>query len=226
MKLSTRWSRRNPDMRIMALWLGILGAALPGTASAEVREFDVGYGGRNLIRFESQALLETIEGRTGAVKGVIKADPARVNAGPQGRLEVDLTALETGIPKRDGHMRGPQYLDTAKFPTAAFTLTGLIANKRDLTASPDPVKITLSGEFELHGVTRPVEIAGQARYIPLTKTTKPLKKMGVTGDALHFRGSFEVKLADHGITVPRFLAVKIADAVTVRVDVFAFAPAR
>lgn len=211
-------------MRIMAPCLGILAAALPGRASGEVREFDVGYGGRNLIRFESSALLETIEGRTGAVKGVIKLDPARVNAGPQARLEVDLTKLETGISKRDGHMRGPQYLDTAKFPVAVFTLLGVKTAKRDLTAGEGAVEVTLEGEFELHGVAKPVKIDGHARYVPLTKATKPLAKMGVTGDALHFRGEFEIKLADHGIVVPRFLAVKIADAVLVRVDVFAFAP--
>jgi polyisoprenoid-binding protein YceI len=212
-------------MRIMALWLGILGAALPANASGEVREFDVGYGGRNLIRFESSALLETLEGRTGAVQGVIKLDPARVNAGPQARLSVDLTKLETGIAKRDGHMRGPQYLDTAKFPTAVFTITGVKARTADLTAAPEAVKVVLEGTFELHGVTKTISVPGQARYVPLTKATRPLKKMGVTGDALHFRGEFEVTLADYGITVPRFLAVKIADKVTVRVDVFGFAPA-
>lgn len=226
MKVRTQLTSRNPDIRIMALWLVILGAALPAEAAAQPREFDVGYGGRNVIRFKSSALLETIEGRTGAVKGSITLDPARVNAGAQARLEVDLSKLQTGIAKRDGHMRGPQYLDTAKHPAAVFTLTSIKARKADLTAAPDPVKITVSGEFELHGVARPVTLSGMARYVPLTKETKPLKKMGVSGDAVHFRGSFEVKLADHAITVPRFLAVKIADTVTVRVDVFAFAPPR
>ena len=67
-------------------------------------------------------------------------------------------------------------------------------------------------------------VKGRARYVPFTKARAPLKKLGVSGDALHFRGSFSLKLADFGITVPQILSPKIGSEVEIDLDIFAFAP--
>ncbi len=200
----------------------IAGLCWAPAAGAKPRAFDVGYGGRNTVRFVSSALLETVAGRTAHLKGKLKVDPARVTRGCSGRLEVDMARFDTGIARRDKDLTGPQYLHTEKFPVAAFSCERVEARKRDLTGG-DEVRVTLHGTLEFHGESKPVAFKGRARYVPLTKELEPLKKLGVKGDALHFRGELTLKLADWGIVVPQFLAPKIAGEVRVEVDVFAFA---
>ena len=209
----------------LAALLALAVVASPGQAHAEGRAFDVEYGGRNLVRFTSSALLETIVGRSGQVRGTFSADPSRVTKGAAGRLELDLTTLVTGLERRDRDMAGPQYLHTEKFPLAVFSLKRIEAKRRDLTGG-EPTQVTLHGTFELHGVSRDVTVPGRARYVPFTKEIAVLKKLGVTGDALHFTGSFDLKLTDYGIRRPQFLAFKIADVVRVDIDVFGFAKPR
>jgi polyisoprenoid-binding protein YceI len=209
---------------VAALGLTVLAAA-PGPAVAAPRAFDVEYGGRNIVRFTSLALLETISGRTADVSGTLKVDPSNLPRGPGGQLVVDIAGLKTGIDKRDEHMRGEQYLHAEKHPKAAFTLTGISTRTRDLTTAKGPAKVKLKGTFELRGVAREIEVEGTASYVAFTKELRPMAKMGVIGDAVHFRGSFVVRLADHGIKVPQFLSVKIAEEVRVEIDVFGFAKA-
>ena len=213
---------RRPISPLPTLLL-VLAVAPPATAKP--REFDVAYGGRNIVRFVSPALLETVAGRTAALKGMLRVDPARVRKGCTGRLEVDMASLVTGITRRDKDLRGPQYLHTEKFPVAAFSCERVEAKKRDLTGGEE-VRVTLHGTLELHGESKPVAFVGRARYVPLTRELKPLKKLGVVGDALHFTGELKLTLADWGIVVPQFLAPKIATEVRVDADVFAFSPAR
>lgn len=201
----------------------LVALVVPCTAQAGPRTFDVAYGGRNVVRFTSSARLETIEGRTGALTGTFRLDPARITGAATGRLEVDPASFLTGIAKRDKDARGPQYLHTEKFPKAAFVLKRVEAKRRDLTASEDAVPVTLHGTLELRGVGADVVVRGEARYVPFDKALAPLKKLGVRGDALHFRGAFTLKLSDLGITVPQILAPKIAPEVTIDLDLFAFA---
>ena len=210
-----------PRRRFSPLPTLLLVLAVAPPATAKPREFDVAYGGRNIVRFVSPALLETVAGRTAALKGKLRVDPARVTKGCSGRLEVDMASFVTGITRRDKDLRGPQYLHTEKFPVAAFLCERVQAKKRDLTGGEE-VRVTLHGTLELHGESKPVAFVGRARYVPFSKELKPLKKLGVDGDALHFVGELTLKLVEWGIVIPQFLAPKIAGEVVVEVDVFAF----
>ena len=48
-------------------------------------------------------------------------DPAVVEGG-SAAVEIDLNMFASGIEKRDGHLKSPDYLDTAKFATATATI--------------------------------------------------------------------------------------------------------
>ena len=65
-------------------------------------------------------------------------------------ITVDPASIEFGNPKLDEHVKSPEMLDVAKFPTATFK--GKLAGFRD--GAPTQVE----GEFTLHGVTRPMTI--------------------------------------------------------------------
>ncbi|WP_323845435.1 YceI family protein [Microbulbifer magnicolonia] len=65
-------------------------------------------------------------------------------------VNIDVTSLNSNHAERDKHLRSPDFLDTAKFPSASFKSTGF-----------EPLgdgKAKLSGELTLRGVTKPITI--------------------------------------------------------------------
>ena len=65
-------------------------------------------------------------------------------------ITVDPASIEFGNPKLDEHVKSPDMLDVAKFPTATF--------KGKLTGFKDGAPTQVEGEFTLHGVTRPLTL--------------------------------------------------------------------
>jgi polyisoprenoid-binding protein YceI len=59
--------------------------------------------------------------------------------------------LNTGVPALDEHLRSEDFFEVAKFPTASFRST-----KVEQGAGKDRLKVT--GELNLHGITRPVTL--------------------------------------------------------------------
>jgi polyisoprenoid-binding protein YceI len=74
------------------------------------------------------------------------ADPARASV----EVTIPLSTLQTGLPELDDVFRSPQFFDTASFPTASFKST--LVQK----AATGHLKVT--GELNLHGVTKPVTL--------------------------------------------------------------------
>ncbi len=70
-------------------------------------------------------------------------DPARSSV----EAAVDLASIDTREPKRDEHLRSPDFFDVARYPTMTFRSTRF-------ERVGERWKIT--GELSLHGVTRPV----------------------------------------------------------------------
>ncbi|ATB42720.1 protein yceI precursor [Cystobacter fuscus] len=60
---------------------------------------------------------------------------------------IDATTVNTNEPKRDEHLRSPEFFDTAKYPTITFKSTKIAKAGKNL-------KVT--GDLTLHGVTKPV----------------------------------------------------------------------
>ncbi len=67
------------------------------------------------------------------------------------QVEIDTASIDSNHAERDKHLRGEDFLDVDKFPTARFESTAF-KEQGDGTA-------TLEGMLTLHGVTRPITIA-------------------------------------------------------------------
>lgn len=65
--------------------------------------------------------------------------------------KIDMASVNTREPKRDDHLRSPDFFDVKKFPTMEFKSTGNVILKKDK-------KATLKGELTLHGVTKPINL--------------------------------------------------------------------
>ncbi len=181
-------------MRSLAL-ASLALAALSAAAAAAPADFQILPGAEgNQISFVSKAPLETVEGKTDQVAGSVVVDPADLAAGCRVEVTVDLASLDTGIGKRNQHMR-ENHLETERFPQAGFRADSLSGAPVALIAGA-PAAFTLVGDFSLHGVTRRIAV-------PVTVT------LSADGMALAVSAAFTVKLADYAIARPQFLVMKL-----------------
>ena len=178
--------------------------ALAAPSAVVADDFAVTPGKPNQVVFTSKAPVETFEGKTSKLSGTIRVNPASVGDSVSVELHVDLASLDTGIEKRNQHMR-ENHLETAKYPEAVFTGATVLAPAGGVL-SGKPVGFDLEGTFTLHGVTRRL------------KTHADVALSG-SGDArkLTFDARFDVSLADYAIERPQLLFLKLADVQKLRV---------
>jgi polyisoprenoid-binding protein YceI len=129
-------------MRTFAI--ALLLAAAPTVARAADWEPEPSH---SAISFTVKHMMITnVHGQITGVKGTVSwTKPDFSDA------KIDLTAdpstVDTREPKRDAHLKSPDFFDVAKFPTLSFKST-------KVTKQGDKVKI--AGELTLHGVTKSV----------------------------------------------------------------------
>lgn len=173
--------------------------------------------GRNVVAIASNAPLETMLTRTGAVTGTVRFDAKNVLHDPQAKFIVDAATLDTGIAMRNQHMRGKEWLDTAKHPKIAFEMTRVLAPARATPLKPNrTVRGLVEGKLYLHGRTRLVKAQLEVTAIPQSAATKER----LPGDLLHVRAAFPIRLHEFGIAVPKMAQLKVADEQFVNADIF------
>jgi len=201
-----RTARPQPRARYAAQAICLL-LAVVSPAGAD--DYVVVPGKPNLVRFESQAPLESFDGKTSQVKGTLVLSPAALGDSIEVNLEVDLASLDTGIAIRNKHMR-ENHLETAKHPHAIFrggTVRKLSAPRLEPGAK---VTFEIAGVLDLHGVQKPL-----AATVELTSAS------GDQGPELHVITRFDVKLSDFSIPRPKFLVMKLDEVQKVTVDLVA-----
>jgi polyisoprenoid-binding protein YceI len=186
-------------MRYLLYTVTALLAATPALAA----RFAVKAGAPNQVVFVSKAATETFEGKTDRLSGIIDVDPAGVGDSVTVHLEVDMASLDTGIGKRNGHMR-ENHLETAKYPSATFDGATVLGPKGAALAVGTKTAIDVEGRFTLHGVTRRLRVV-----VDVTLRDER---------TLDFTTSFKVPLADYAISRPKFLFLKLGEVQDVRVS--------
>lgn len=165
---------------------------------------------RNIATVESESDFETFTGKTSKVSGSIKFDPETKTGG--GTLEVDVASIETGIGRRDEHLRGQGWMEADKYPTIKFETTKV------QRISGDDYRV--SGKFTLHGVTKTINTKAKVRYRAFGPEAK---KAGFESDVLQISTKFNIKLSDYGIKVPEQLSGKVNNTVTISLSAYATA---
>jgi polyisoprenoid-binding protein YceI len=98
-------------------------------------------------------LIATVHGRFGGFRGAIRFSDVR----PENALvevQIDAASIDTGIKKRDEHLRSADFFDVAAYPTITFR------SRRVEPASPlRRDRWLVAGDLTMHGVTRSVELA-------------------------------------------------------------------
>jgi len=91
-------------------------------------------------------VISNVRGEFGKTTGSVMLDEnditkSKVNA------TIDVGSIDTREPKRDEHLRSPDFFDAAKYPTITFTST-------KVEKAGDGLKVT--GNLTMKGVTKPV----------------------------------------------------------------------
>lgn len=190
------------------LAVGIL-AGFEGPAQAEetIYKFGISYQRTN-ISFESVTEFETVLGSSNQVSGQVKMD---VNQGTaQIELEVPVTSLNTGIAMRDEHLRSEGWLDAEKHPVVSF-----VSKRARMTGQE---KWTVNGDLTIHGVTKNIGAEVNVRLIPL----EVAQLAGLEhGDWMKVSTTFDIKLSDFGVQIPKMAAAKINEVWKVKFQAFA-----
>jgi polyisoprenoid-binding protein YceI len=197
---------------------GALALVFAAASAASATYYDLGKNGDNKsnVSWESRASVELIVGRTNKVSGFVYFDdrPATRNPRHAVQITIPVASMQTGIPMRDQHMAGADWLDAEKFPDIEFQSVSITP----VRGKADTYKIV--GDMTIHGVTKRLLTTGTARRLAAIPR---LERSGYVGDIIHLVTKFPIKLADFGVNVPDgILGTKMADQVTIQFDVFGF----
>jgi polyisoprenoid-binding protein YceI len=107
-------------------------------------------------------MISNVAGTFNKVTGTVEFDPKNL-AASKVEAVVDVDTVNTREPKRDAHLKSPDFFDSAKFPTMTFK------SKKFAAAGNGNYKVT--GDFTLHGVTKEITL-------DLTNVTPEVKGMG------------------------------------------------
>ena len=134
-------------------WMVLVGLALAVAvrvpcvaAEPEVWRIDVS---RSRIGFVVDSFLFETSGTFERWKGTVTLDREHIE-GSSVQVVIQADSNDTGIGKRDEHLRGADFLDTSRFPTMTFSSTRVVRTG-DRT-------FDLEGKLRLHGVTQRLTI--------------------------------------------------------------------
>jgi polyisoprenoid-binding protein YceI len=165
-------------MKLSVLLLAL--AALVSTGRADTFQIDPVHSS---VLFKVKHLgVADFYGRFNEIAGTVNFDPS--DAGKDSIVaEVKVESVDTHEEKRNQHLKSPDFFNAKQFPTITFKSTKV--------EKKSAVEYAVTGDFTLHGVTKPV--------------TFTFKKGGVgTGMKGETRmggeAEFSVKRSDYGMT--------------------------
>lgn len=148
--------------------------------------------------FFSETPLENISGTNKTVGAILNTTTNEI------AVSMKMTAFDFPNKLMQEHFN-ENYMESEKFPTGIFK--GKIAEAIDYSKN-GIYDVTAKGQLTLHGVTQARDLKG---------------KLTVDNQKINLICSFDVKLTDHKIEVPKLVFAKIAEVISVK-SKYAFMP--
>jgi len=137
--------KRTPIALGLLACVALAAAAAPAAAATftiDRAHSSVGFKVKHLM-------VSNVRGSFNDFAGTVVYDPADPKSW-QVEATIQAASIDTGVPKRDDHLRSADFFDVATIPTLTFKSTGVKANA-DGT-------FLLTGDLTMHGVTKPVTL--------------------------------------------------------------------
>jgi len=151
-----------------------LGSARPGSYKVESYHTQVGF---SISHFGFTNYSGLFSGATGS----LQLDPAKLGTSKLD-ISIPVDSVTTTVSKLTDELKGDQWFDTAKFPKATFVSTQVV---------PTAEGATVTGNFTLHGITKPVVL--HVRFIGAG--VNPIDKAYTVG----FEATGTIKRSDFGV---------------------------
>ncbi len=163
--------------RIFVVLVILIGAVSSGFAT-ETYKFDQA---QSTIGFSVHQFLGTTHGKFAKFGGKIDLDrDSPENSSVTARI--DVRSIDTGIAKRDNHLRSAEFFNVEKYPEISF--------KSRSVKQTGPQGGDILGDLTMHGVTRPITLHVKL----LTSPNEPSTRWAVTTDPLK-RSDFHLMFA-------------------------------
>lgn len=176
-----------------ALFVAPAGAA--GKYAAGIYQIDPMH---SKVGFEIPHLvISTVEGKFNKYEGSIeladKFEKSKVN------VNIDIASIDTGVGKRDDHLRSADFFDAGKFPAMKFESTAV-------SGTPESFKVT--GKLTIKGVTKKVVLDG--KYLGTVRD-------GYGNDKAAFQAKTRINRKDFGLTWSQMVEAgpTVGDEVTI-----------
>jgi len=176
---------------------------LPSLVRAATWDLDPAHSS---VQFSVRHLMvSTVRGAFGKVAGTVAVDEQDLTHSKI-QATIDAASIDTRIEKRDAHLKSPDFLDVAKYPTITFV------SKKIERVAPDHFKVT--GDLTLHGVTREATLDVEG---PTPEMKDPWGKTRAGAQA-----TTTINRKDFGLTWNQALeagGVAVGDEVKITIDV-------
>ncbi len=153
-------------------------------------------------------MISTVHGSMGKVTGTINVDESDITKSSV-EATIDVKGLSTGDPKRDDHLRNPDFFDAAKFPTISFK------SKKVTQVAAD--HFTVVGDLNMRGVTKEVTVEVEGSPKPIKDPWGNVKLGGEARAKVNrqdFGMNFSATLDSGGLVVANEVDVTINLEVT------------
>jgi len=167
------------------LTASLLAIALPLTAFAAGKTIPEGKFNidpmHSKVGFEvAHLVISSVEGKFNKFEGVITSDKSVDKSKVE--FSADIASIDTGVAKRDDHLKSPDFFDAKKFAKMSFTST-------KVTQADDT--LTIVGTLKIKDKSNPVTIT--AKYLGEVKD-------GYGQDKIAFKGSTKISRKEFGLT--------------------------
>jgi polyisoprenoid-binding protein YceI len=185
----------------LLLALTVFVAAHPVYAQQQgpgIRHFDF-VPEESTIVFLAGSTLHSFHGRAKDAEGFAEGDMEHLGETGAGVLKVKVKSMTTGYKMRDEPMI--ESLEEEKYPFIVFSVKRAAVSS--LSEDKLRARIVLTGELNLHGVTKEIEIPAEVTWVDTR---------------MHLKGKKELSLKDFRINPASFLFFKVKDNVVVEFD--------
>jgi polyisoprenoid-binding protein YceI len=145
----------------------------PGSYDVDPAHTKVGFEVPHLV-------ISTVEGHFNKFSG--KAELADKFEKSKFNVNVETASVDTGVSKRDEHLKSPDFFDVAKFPSMVFVSTEVKGK---------PASFKLTGDLTIHGVTKKVTF--DAKYLGAVNDGMGNEKTAFTAKTKISRKDFGLK---------------------------------
>jgi len=140
--------------RLVKVIAAVVTLAIPAAAAAAPWSIDADHS--NVGFKVRHMMVSNVRGAFGKVSGLVDIDDKDLTKSKV-EVTIDTASINTGVAKRDDHLKSADFFDVAKYPTMTFV------SQKVQNAGSDTLKV--SGQLTLHGITREVvlDVEGPTR---------------------------------------------------------------